>query len=343
VLLNEGKGTLEDRIWTSLSVSPGCSVSGDFNGDGKPDLALNTAEGITILLGTGKESAPFSLGSTIPIANTLCLRGIGDLNGDGILDLAVATSTSVVTLLGNGDGTFTQKSSLPTPVGAGYIVLADFNHDGKLDFATSSNLIALGNGDGTFQTPTNVAAVVPPGGFTYVATGDINNDGWPDLVFSVDEQAASAYVLLNNHTGGFTQVPTNYGGLTNEAVLADLNGDGNLDLILSYSVYLGNGQGDFTFDTELSFDTGAQFGFNIVADVNGDGIPDVEFLSANTVAIFLGKGDGTFETPYFLGGGQSPGDLLAVNAHGQAAGAGKPDLLLPDETGGILTLFNLTK
>jgi hypothetical protein len=326
VLLNEVKGTLEDRIWTSLSVSPGCSVSGDFNGDGKPDLALNTAEGITILLGTGKESAPFSLGSTIPIANTLCLRGIGDLNGDGILDLAVATSTSVVTLLGNGDGTFTQKSSLPTPVGAGYIVLADFNHDGKLDFATSSNLIALGNGDGTFQTPTNVAAVVPPGGFTYVATGDINNDGWPDLVFSVDEQAASAYVLLNN-----------------EAVLADLNGDGNLDLILSYSVYLGNGQGDFTFDTELSFDTGAQFGFNIVADVNGDGIPDVEFLSANTVAIFLGKGDGTFETPYFLGGGQSPGDLLAVNAHGQAAGAGKPDLLLPDETGGILTLFNLTK
>ena len=57
---------------------------------------------------------------------------------------------TVVAYLDNGNGTFTVKSTMPTP-SAGFLVLADFNHDGKLDFATSGNLIALGNGDGTFQ------------------------------------------------------------------------------------------------------------------------------------------------------------------------------------------------
>jgi hypothetical protein len=130
--------------------------------------------------------------------------------------------------------------------------------------------------------------------------------------------------------------------LMNEAVLADLNGDGNLDLILNDQVYLGNGTGRFAYETCLC--SGLNGTFNIVADVNGDGIPDVEFLAFNTVEVFLGVGDGTFQAPIFgFGAGPSPGDLLVANVLGRPAGAGKPDLLLPDTTGGILTLFNVTK
>ena len=188
-----------------------------------------------------------------------------------------------------------------------------------------------------------MVANLPPGGFTYIATGDVNNDGWSDLVFSVEQQASHAYVLLNNQRGGFTQVPTSFGGRTTEAVLTDLNGDGDLDLIMDSLVYLGNGKGEFTFKTTLSFNAGVQFGFNVVSDVNGDGIPDVEYLASNSVAIFLGKGDGTFQTPYFVGAGPSPGSLLAANVHGQAGGTGLSILLLPDQQGGVFTILNLTK
>jgi hypothetical protein len=162
----------------------------------------------------------------------------------------------VVTYLGNGDGTFTLKSTTSTPSG-GYVALGDFNHDGKLDFVTSGNLLALGNGDGTFQTPVPYIPNPLSGGFSNLAVGDINNDGWPDVVLTntaYPEQ--KLYVLLNNQQGGFTSVPTDFGGSTVQAILADMNADGNLDLILSpggaAQVYLGNGTGQFTFQADLS-------------------------------------------------------------------------------------------
>ena len=114
---------------------------------------------------------------------------------------------TVNTYLGNGDGTFTLKSTTPTPSG-GYLVLGDFNHDGKVDFATSGNLMALGNGDGTFQNPTDIMAS-PPGLFLGHRVGDINNDGWTDLVLTsnIFPLEASVVVLLNNHKGGFYRCP----------------------------------------------------------------------------------------------------------------------------------------
>jgi len=85
------------------------------------------------------------------------------------------------------DGTFTQKSTTVTPSG-GYIGLGDFNHDGKLDFATSGNLLALGNGDGTFQTPapigsfTSQVILLGSAGFAGVnMVADLNGDGIPDI------------------------------------------------------------------------------------------------------------------------------------------------------------------
>jgi hypothetical protein len=154
VLLNEGKGKFEDGQWAPVAGGAECGAAADFNGDGKPDLAVITRTGFTILLGTGKVTAPFSTGSSVAVAGAACLV-TGDLNGDGIPDLLVAVNDSpnaLLSYLGNGDGTFTLKATTPTPNSGGEVVLADFNHDGKLDFATSGNLLALGNGDGTFQT-----------------------------------------------------------------------------------------------------------------------------------------------------------------------------------------------
>jgi hypothetical protein len=346
VLLNAGKGTLEDGIWTTVAGGAGCSVAADFNRDGKPDLAVITSTGVSILLGTGKAATPFTTGTPIAVTGAACMV-TGDLNGDGIPDLLVAVNGSpnaLLAYLGNGDGTFTLKSTTATPSSGGYVALGDFNHDGKLDFATSGNLLALGNGDGTFQAPAAIVANPPSSGFSGIAVGDINNDGWPDLVLTNNGiPGYDVFVLLNNHEGGFTQVPTNFGATTFQPILADLNRDGNLDLVVGAEAYVGNGAGGFTHTATLPPPAGSFLSLTCVADVNGDGIPDVMVLGFNTLEIYLGNGDATYATPFSIGMGPAPNDILVANLHGQWATKGLPDIVEPDGNGGVMVLLNLTK
>jgi hypothetical protein len=363
VLLNTGKSGLQDGLWTALPGGAGCGAAADFNGDGKPDLAVNlfqgAFQGISILLGTGSSRTPFTPGQNIPLSSADCLL-TADLNGDHIADLLVpstnpppSTGGAVNAYLGKGDGTFTLKSSTQLST-AGYVAVADFNRDGKMDFATSANLWALGNGDGTFQTPMPFVAGAPVGGFTSLAVGDMNGDGWPDLVLT-SYNLSTIYVLLNNQHGGFTQssiytcqipftIECNPAGIA----LADVNGDGNLDVIISESslggvvVYLGDGKGGLTEKQALTDALNAP-GPAVVADLNGDGIPDIGLMEAGTLGIFLGNGDGTFQAPFYIGAGPSPGGILAENLHGQPATAGRPDLVAPDTSGGVMVLVNTSK
>jgi FG-GAP-like repeat len=352
VLLNQGKGHFEDGLWIPLTGGGNCGAAADYNGDGKPDLAVNNAQGVTILLGTGKSATPFTTGATLALSNAGCMV-TGDLNGDGIPDLLVPANGTVVVYLGNGDGTFTQKGSTATPTG-GYLALGDFNHDGKLDFATSGNLLALSNGDGTFQAPAPfVPNVLPPtakSGFTNLAAADLNGDGWPDVVLG-DAQNYYLYVLINDQHGGFTQSVISSEPAAGQIAFADLNRDGKLDMVtagvpdlnsLEAHIYLGDGQGGFTYKGKVSAPL-VYGGSLVAADVNGDGIVDINEQGENTLGIFFGKGDGTFRQPFYIGAGANPGDLLVENLHGQAPSAGLPDFVLPDRSGGVMVLINLTR
>ena len=142
-------------------------VAGDFNGDGKLDLAVanygnyltgSTGDTVTILLGNGDGSFTQAPGSPVTVGNSPGALAEGDFNGDGNLDLAVANAAddTITILLGKGDGTFTPALVSPatglTPSG---LAIGDFNGDGKLDLAvanfdTAAINILLGNGDGTF-------------------------------------------------------------------------------------------------------------------------------------------------------------------------------------------------
>jgi VCBS repeat protein len=349
VLLNLGQGKFEDGEWMAIQGGAGCGAAADYNGDGHPDLAVNTPTGVSILLGTGRVLHPFEYGATLALPDAGCLI-TGDLNGDGIPDLLVPSNGTVVAYLGNGDGTFTQKSTTATPTG-GFLALGDFNHDGKLDFATSGNLLALGNGDGTFQAPVQM---IPDLAANNIAAGDLKGDGWTDLVLTLTEDSY-IYVLRNNRHGGFTKtaihaVDGRFLINPGQVALADLNGDGKLDIVVAASagggafVYMADASGAYTYQTEI-YSANVTLGATVIAisDLNGDGIPDLVMSQGgggSTLGIFLGKGDGTFANPYYIGAGPFPGDIVIENLHGQSPCGHFRDIAVPDMTGGVMVLVN---
>lgn len=146
VSLGNGNGTFTQATGSPISLGQNLSaiVSGDFNGDGKLDLAVTDAVGNAVFILLGNGDGTFQPPITIAVGNTPYAIVAGDFNNDGRLDLAVANygDNTVTLLLGNGNGTFTEASGSPYPVGKGPVAIAtaDFNGDGKLDLAVANGL-----------------------------------------------------------------------------------------------------------------------------------------------------------------------------------------------------------
>ena len=296
---------------------------GDFNGDGKPDLAVvnSYSNNVSILLGNG--DGTFQIHVDYPTGAQPGSVAIGDFNGDGKLDLAVVNSYSnnVSVLLGNGNGTFQPAVSYGTGSGTGpaFVAVGDFNHDGKLDLAVansnSSNVsVLLGNGDGTFQTAVNYDVGGAP---TSIAVGDFNHDGKLDLAVA-NSNSTYVSVLLGNGDGTF-QTAVNYdvGGAPTSIAVGDFNHDGKLDLAVAVpvpgpstyvSVLLGNGDG--TFQTAVNYNAPYAPDAVAVGDFNGDGNLDLVVGNrSSNISVFLGNGDGTFRTAVNYSAGYNPSSV----------------------------------
>src|SRR6516164_340033 len=116
---------------------------GDFNGDGKPDLAVvnSYSNNVSVLLGNGDGTFQPAVSYGTGSGTGPAFVAVGDFNHDGKLDLAVANSNSsnVSVLLGNGDGTFQTAVNYDVGGAPTSIAVGDFNHDGKLDLAVANS------------------------------------------------------------------------------------------------------------------------------------------------------------------------------------------------------------
>jgi len=310
-LLGNGDGTFQVSRQFATTEDPSALVVGDFNRDGKLDIAVvEYGFGVPGILAIylGRGDGTFSAGPSYPL-NTPYDIAAADFNGDGILDLAVADNgkNKVFVFMGNGDGTFAPPVSYHAPL-AERLLAVDLNHDGHPDLAVLAYCgaspkicahgaveVLLNTGNGSFGKPHYFAVGIGPDG---IAAGDLNQDGKVDLVVANNNFEAPSVisVLLGNGDGTFQrQVKYNAGAGPAGVAIADFNRDGVLDIVVAndgdntLSLFLGAGGGKFSPPQSFAFNSGTlPIGLAAVHLRSGHG-PDlaVALDYAGEVAILL--------------------------------------------------------
>ena len=322
----------------------------DLNGDGLPDLAVaNELDGtMSVLLNTtapGATVPTFAAQQSFAVGGFLITMTAADVNGDGKPDLVVDNSGSGgVSVLLNTTAPANTTASFATAAAfstggrnAETVVAADINGDGRPDILLTSissftlsvllNTTAPGATTPTFATVQTFAEGNGPYG---LAVADVNGDGKPDVVLTNYGDNAAA-VLLNTTASGATAVtfatasPFSTGAGPKRIALADVNGDGRPDILVAnyiagtVSVLLNAtapGANAAAFATQPAFVSGPLPYTVAVADVNGDGRPDLvtESYGNNTVVVLL-------NTPATIPGDFAAGTIIEVSSVVQFASA----------------------
>lgn len=395
VMLNDGNGALTAGMDYLMSSPPRSVITGDFNNDLKPDIAVSCDSSITVLLNDGEGTfAATDYASGMYVTS----MAIGDFNSDGKLDLADTNSNGsrgavASVLLNEGGGTFADAVNYPVPVNSSQIQAADFSGDGKTDlvFNTFNKKVGLlinaGNGSfaaassynigfyftevvvgdfnsdsksdlalnagvpggtvsifwGSGQQTFSTRADYPAGQGSYAAmtAGDFNGDGKTDLA-TANSVAATIGVLVNLGDGTFAARADSASPPIPFAVAeADFNVDGKMDLaVTNYSsgqVSVAFGNGDGTFGAAATYAVGNMPEYLVAGDFDGDGKSDLAVANwgGSTVSILRNKGDGTFIAKVDYPVGRLPLALAVDDFNGDH----KPDLFVPNSGAGNVSIL----
>jgi soluble P-type ATPase len=357
-------------------------AAGDFNGDGRQDLATAGLD-VEILLGLGDGNFQTGAKYTLSVNFAGIPQSIikGDFNGDAKIDLAMSLNApnQVAIMLGNGDGSFQPVVRYSTESGGtpSSVVTADFNRDGKLDLMTTDEIDCGGpcvvtrtvtrfdgNGDGTFAAPQHIDVGLAP---SKAAVGDFNGDSIADVSVTAGT-GGKVFTLIGNGDGTFRQLPDIIVVATSDntdVAVADFNGDTVQDLAVAaegeskIGILLGRGDGTFgaaSIITDARQQRSAAF---TLADMNRDGRTDIVLGHGDCCAggpdmgafgVLYGNGNGTFQTVSRY--------IVPVNGRVQLAGLnpiaadfngdGKPDVAsfyysnMGGTTQGTLVAMNTT-
>jgi hypothetical protein len=398
---------------------PTAIVEGDFNEDGHMDVAISNGGDNTVYVLLGKGDGTFQLPEILYTQGQAptWITAVS-LRNNGHLDLAVTDgdSNSVEVFLGKGDGTFQPGVQVVLPQTPTFVLAGDFNKDGKPDLAIGLTIdqalvqpqfeILLGDGAGGFTgsvfPPAMFASLDGPVPTGWLASGDLNKDGYLDLVTTITGGEAITYLnqagrsfskgapfgpndvpmvvalgdmdedgcldavelgTLGHLTiakgtcdGNFTQGnPTALVGDIDPAVkVVDVNGDGHLDVVASsanyglggpgygaeggylVSVLKGDGHGNLT--PPQIYRAGADIFSLVVADFTGDHKPEIVTVDSgeNRASVFLNDGNGNYGDPqgesigYLAGVTNAPNPTIPMQI-ADLNGDGKPDLYLVEE------------
>jgi len=336
ILLGNGDGTFQAPIFYQTGTYPSSIVAGDFTGNGVLDLAIANyySDDVSILLGDGhggfQTLTPIPLGDQAGDPVSIVA---GDFTGNGVLDLAVAeqSTDSVSILQGDGHGGFQAL----TPISLGddplnlpmALVAGNFTSNNVLDLAVLSERfdgpdnvsILLGQGQGTFDLlpPIPLGTSLLP---TSITAGDFFGGGTLDLAIA-DPNSNEVSLLQGDGLGGFqllAAIELGSGGAPTVVTTGDFTGDGELDLAVglqspnSVTIELNQGDGQFAQPASVGL---VPRNTPLVADLNGDGVPDVTIVDgAGDILFRQGVPDqpGTFEPPITINSGFPSRDIAAV-------------------------------
>ncbi len=275
---------------------------GDVNGDGNLDIVTTGVEAATdnVRVRLGNGDGTFSTNISYSTPGTLLSITLKDVNQDGYDDLAYQSDTAYAgVLLGQGDGSFASPISEVSTFVADpqTIQLEDLDNDGVLDLLVLGYApggepisVALGNGDGTYQTPTTFGTL----GQAFLGdTADVDGDGNLDIVHLSD--FGGVFVRRGLGDGTFSAAEQIDAGTYNYLELADTNGDGSVDILVSQNstgsvlIFNGSGTGTFSFSTTISdMESDIHAG-----DFNNDGVIDILGRDGTTTRFSVALGETT--------------------------------------------------